>query len=123
MSVRGIPPGPAADGIKPGGGPGGGRPAAGGNGDFARILGDKLAVKFSAHASERLRSRKLSPEEMAKIKKGIERAAGKGSRDSLLLLPDLALVVNVPNRTVVTAVEGERMKEGVFTNIDSAVIV
>ncbi len=117
MTASGIPP------LKSGSGPQGLKPAVAGSGDFARILGDKLVVKFSAHASERLRGRNLSPEEMAKISKGIEMAAGKGSKDSLLVLSDLALVVNVPNRTVVTAVGGARIKEGIFTNIDSAVII
>lgn len=116
MTVRAIPP------LQPVGGPKPGAPGAKGTG-FGRVLGDKLAVKFSAHAAERLRGRNLSPDEMSRINRGLERAAGKGSKDSLLLLPDLALVVNVPNRTVVTAVGGDRLKEGVFTNIDSAVII
>ena len=34
----------------------------------------------------------------------------------------VAFVVSVPNRTVITAVDRDHMKQQVFTNIDSAVI-
>jgi flagellar operon protein len=52
----------------------------------------------------------------------VDRAEEKGARDSLVLLRDMAFIVSVSNRTVVTAMDGERLKENVFTNIDSAVI-
>ena len=51
-----------------------------------------------------------------------DRAEQKGSKDSLVLLDDLAFVVSVKNKTVVTAVDSNRAKENVFTNIDSVVI-
>jgi len=53
----------------------------------------------------------------------VSKAAAKGARESLILLDDKAFVVSVRNRTVITAVDGEHLKENVFTNIDSAVIV
>ena len=53
----------------------------------------------------------------------MDKAAQKGSQDSLILMNDTALVVSVKNRTVVTAMDGASMKDNVFTNIDSAVIV
>ena len=53
----------------------------------------------------------------------LQRLEKKGARDSLVLMQDLALVVSVKNNTVITAVDGESLKENVFTNIDSAVIV
>ena len=59
---------------------------------------------------------------LARLNGGVARAAAKGSRDSLVLLDDTAFVVSVRNRTVVTAVDREHMREQVFTNIDSAVI-
>jgi flagellar operon protein len=37
-------------------------------------------------------------------------------------MDDLAMVVSVRNRTVVTVVDKEHLKQNVFTNIDSAVI-
>ena len=50
-------------------------------------------------------------------------AAGKGARESLVLMNELAFVVSVPNRTVITAMTGNSMKGNVFTQIDSAVVV
>lgn len=82
-------------------------------------------LKFSRHASERLESRQisLSPQQMARLEQGITRAAGKGARESLVLLDDLALVVSVKNRTIITAASRQDLRENVFTNIDSAVLL
>ena len=54
---------------------------------------------------------------------GVEKAQRKGARESLVLLDDVALVISIKNKTVITAVDKEKLKENVFTNIDSAVIV
>jgi flagellar operon protein len=59
---------------------------------------------------------------LGRLSEGVGRAARKGSRDSLVLVDGTAFVVSVSNRTVVTAVGSEHMKDNVFTNIDSAVI-
>jgi flagellar operon protein len=82
-------------------------------------------VKFSGHAQERLSAskRQISEVELKQLSQAVDRAAQKGSRDTLVLMKDLALVVSVKNRTVITAVDGDRMKENIFTNIDSAVIL
>ena len=53
---------------------------------------------------------------------GVQRAAGKGSRDSVVFVDGTAYVVSVTNNTVITAVGSEHMRQQVFTNIDSAVI-
>ncbi|HHY47676.1 MAG TPA: flagellar biosynthesis protein [Firmicutes bacterium] len=85
---------------------------------------DNRAVRFSAHAEARIRMRniKFTDEDFARLQRGVERVAAKGVRDTLVLLDGVALVVNVPNRTVITAVDGPSLKESVFTNIDGAVI-
>lgn len=82
-------------------------------------------LKFSAHAKERLalRNISLSTEDLARIGDAVNKAAAKGARQSLLVMEDLAFIVSVTNRTVITALDGNSMKENVFTNIDSAVIV
>jgi flagellar operon protein len=82
-------------------------------------------LKFSAHAQDRLASRQinLSPSDLQRLEGGISRAAAKGARESLVVKDDLAFVVSVTNRTVITAVDAASMKGNVFTNIDSAVIV
>ena len=101
---------------------------AGTGGAFEEVLARERQVgdvKFSAHAVERLAQRKiaLSSEELTRISQAADKAAGKGSRESLFLLKDLGLIVNVKNRTVLTALDPHRMQEGIVTNIDSTVII
>ena len=98
---------------------------------FKKVLNQRLVdkqgqrVQFSAHAQGRLDVRQinLTSNDMAKIESAIDRASQKGATDSLLLMDDLAMIVSVKNWTVVTVVDSDRMKDNVFTNIDSAVIV
>ncbi|HAI85964.1 MAG TPA: hypothetical protein DCL63_03105 [Firmicutes bacterium] len=96
---------------------------------FQEILAGELAsaqpLRFSAHAQARITARRMSlgDDELSRLAGGVNRAAAKGARESLVLMDDKAFVVSVRNRTVITAVDGENMKENVFTNIDSAVIV
>jgi flagellar operon protein len=81
-------------------------------------------VQFSKHAVQHLDRRNLTVDNtvMQRLQSGVDRAAGKGARDAVVLVDDTAFVVSVTNRTVVTAVGKEQMKDHVFTNIDSAVI-
>lgn len=91
---------------------------------FQQILQDKV-VRLSHHAELRLQQRgiKLEADQMAKIESAIDKAASKGAKDSLILFRDMAFIVNVKNRTIVTAMEGSSMKDNVFTQIDSAIII
>jgi flagellar operon protein len=91
---------------------------------FQEKLTGELELKFSAHALKRLESRKISlnGNDLDRLKEAVNRADAKGAKESLILMDQLALVVSVRNRTVITAVDGDSMKENVFTNIDSAVI-
>lgn len=94
---------------------------------FEQVLDQKLKgeLKFSQHARERLKARniELSASDLNKLSEAVEKVRGKGSKDSLILMHDLALVVSVKNNTVITAVDSQNLKENVFTNIDSAVII
>jgi len=80
-------------------------------------------VKFSKHAQMRLETRniRLTDTQMQRISKALDKAEQKGVKDSLVMMDDIALVVNVKNRTVITAVNSNELKENVFTNIDGAV--
>jgi flagellar operon protein len=92
---------------------------------FADVLAQSAAApQFSRHALERLAQRgiALNGSTVARVSAGISRAAGKGSRDSVVFVDDTAFVVSVRNNTVITAVDSGHMREHVFTNIDSAVI-
>lgn len=79
---------------------------------------------FSRHAQERLSQRdiRLDARDLERLEHAVARAEGKGSRESLILMDDLALVVNVRNRIVITAVDAASRKEGIFTGIDSVVM-
>lgn len=95
---------------------------------FKELLDSQIAaggVRFSAHAQARLAARniQLTPADLARINNAVDKAAQKGSRDSLIMMDSMAFVVSVKNKTVVTAVDNASMKEHVFTNIDSAVII
>ncbi|NGM81148.1 flagellar biosynthesis protein [Paenibacillus sp. 7124] len=91
---------------------------------FEKVLQRKL-LKFSNHAARRLEQRgiQLGNKQLDQISSAVDKAAAKGSRESLILMNNLALIVSVANRTVVTAMDGDSMKDNVFTQIDSAVII
>ena len=93
---------------------------------FDTILQQKInEVKFSQHAQERLNSRniKLSATDLKKLDNAVEKIAQKGAKESLIMLNDVALVVSVKNKTVITAMDGASEKDNIFTNIDSAMII
>lgn len=98
---------------------------------FEEILRQKQDVagsselKFSKHASMRLNDRNinLSQEQNARLENGVLKASEKGINESLVILDSLAFIVNVPNRTVVTAIDQTESTDNIFTNIDGAVIV
>jgi flagellar operon protein len=93
--------------------------------EFSEVLRSKVeGLKFSAHAQSRLTSRNISvtPEIMDKLSSAVSGAEKKGAKESLILLSNLAFIVNVPNKVVVTAMDGESIRDNVFTNIDSTVI-
>lgn len=82
-------------------------------------------VRFSKHAQQRLDERNivLTESDLSQLHSAVSKADAKGARESLVLLRDMAFIVSVENRTVVTAMDGESIHENVFTNIDSAVVV
>lgn len=91
---------------------------------FGQVLQDQV-LKLSNHAAKRLEQRgiELRSDQMAKINSAVDKAAAKGAKESLILMQDMALIVSVPNRTVVTAMDKKSMEDNVFTQIDSAVII
>ncbi len=69
-----------------------------------------------------LRNIELTQDQMQRLNQGKIEAGEKGIKDSLILVDQLAFIVNVPNNTVVTAMDQTENKSNVFTNIDGAVI-
>ena len=88
-------------------------------------VGGQEGIKFSNHAVDRMMSRgiRFSPEDMGKLNEAVSRAAAKGSKDTLVLMNDSALIVSVKNKTVVTVMDKNALKENVFTNIDSTIVM
>lgn len=82
-------------------------------------------VKFSKHAAGRLADRniELTSSQMERLQEGAQRAQLKGIKESLVIVDQLAFIVNIPNNTVVTAMNQNDAAENVFTNIDGAVII
>jgi flagellar operon protein len=135
-----VPPGGLSTPVVPASGPGksgASTPAAGNGATQGASFADALSragrveqadgsqqLQFSKHALARVERRgiELDSATLGRLSQGVRRAASKGSRDSLVLVDGTAFVVSVSNRTVITAVGSEHMKDNVFTNIDSAVI-
>lgn len=95
---------------------------------FAEVLKRQTQIpklRFSAHAEQRMKDRniRLSEAELAQLEEAVARAKAKGARESLVMMSRAAFVVSIRNQMVITAVDQESMKQNVFTNIDSAVIV
>ncbi|MGN2369725.1 TIGR02530 family flagellar biosynthesis protein [Clostridium cagae] len=77
----------------------------------------------SKHAAERLNEINFTDKDMQEIEKGFQMAKDKNSKNSVILYKDTALIASIENRTLITAVEKERAKDNIFTNIDSVVIL
>ncbi len=82
-------------------------------------------VKFSKHADMRLKQREitLTDEQLSRLNVGTQKAGLKGIKESLVIMDDLAFIVNTQNNTVVTAMDKNNNEENIFTNIDGAVII
>lgn len=82
------------------------------------------ALQFSRHVQERIVQRNLHIDEnqMQHLQQAVQLADEKGIRDSLVLTPDAAFIVNIPSKTVITAMERDNAAQRVFTNIDGAVV-
>lgn len=98
---------------------------------FQDILSQKTTqpeineVRFSKHAAGRLADRniELTKEQVERLNQGMVKAGAKGINESLVIVDSLAFIVNVPNQTVITAMDQAETDENIFTNIDGAVII
>lgn len=93
---------------------------------FGRMQNEAVKeLKFSKHATDRLATRdiNLDDSQLNRLQEGVAKAGMKGIKESLMIMDKLAFIVNVPSKTVVTALDSNLSNEQVFTNIDGAVIV
>jgi flagellar operon protein len=90
---------------------------------FLETLENVQGVRFSNHAQNRLQSRdiNMSSENVSRLSNAIDKAEKRGGKSSLVMVDDLAFIVNIQSRTVVTALDKNQRGEGVFTQIDSVV--
>lgn len=89
--------------------------------NFADLLARQ--VKFSNHAQKRLEQRQicLTEDGLERLAAAVDKASQRGGRESLVLMDDMAFIVNVKDRLVVTALNEDSRKAGVVTQIDTVV--
>lgn len=97
------------------------------NKSFKDVLKDvkkpKEGFTVSKHAAQRLNEINFTEDDMNKIEKGFQIAKEKNSKNTVMIYKDIALIASVENKTLITAVEKERAKDNIFTNVDSVVIL
>lgn len=98
------------------------------SGSFADSLKaeyDKSELQLSKHALQRMQSRgmEMTPGLLHNLDEAVQKARTKGSKDVVVIGDKGAFIVNVPNNTVITMMTEREMKENIFTNIDSAVLI
>lgn len=97
--------------------------------DFRQVLEEIQnkdgEIKFSKHAIDRINSREmnLTTSEMTRLKSAFNKAETKGVKDALIIMDDKAFIASIQNKTVITTVNKEQLKDNIFTNIDGAVII
>ena len=92
---------------------------------FEKELNSRNNLKISKHAQQRLNARNIVIDsvQMQKISDAVTKAEKKGVKDTLILMNNTAFVASVKNRTIITAVQNEELKDNIFTNIDGAIII
>lgn len=90
---------------------------------FAETLSQTQNVRFSNHAQKRLEARNinLTDDGISRLSNAVDKAEKRGGKESLVMVDDMAFIVNVRDRLVVTALDSKNRGEGVFTQIDSVV--
>lgn len=88
-------------------------------------IGERRDVQFSKHAVQRVKERgiEMTDNLLNDLNHAIQKAREKGAKDVVVIGEKGAFIVNVPNNVVVTTMSGAEMKENIFTNIDSAVLM
>ena len=82
-------------------------------------------LRWSRHATARLRSRGINLDEQAtaEISEAVNMLESKGAKESLVLYDEHAFIVGVQRRTVITAMTRDEAVGSIFTNIDSTIVV
>lgn len=98
-------------------------------GSFSKLLKEQVeqenGVRFSKHAAQRVQQRGIQMTEtlLDSLNQAVGKAREKGAKDVVVISSQAAFIVNVANNTVITSMTGAEMRDNIFTNIDSAVVV
>lgn len=92
---------------------------------LSEMLRNNSEVNFSKHAVKRAVENNIefTGESLNRLNEGVKMASEKNLEEPLILVGNTAFLVNIPNNTVITAVNSGDMKGNVFTNIDGTVII
>jgi len=92
---------------------------------LAETINKNSEVNFSKHAVKRVAEHniELTDDRISRLNEGVKIASEKKLEEPLILVGSTAFLVNVPNNTVITAIDSCDMKGNVFTNIDGTVII
>lgn len=93
--------------------------------DKANHTAETGKLRFSKHADARLTQRaiRLTDEQMTRLEEGTKKASAKGIKESLVLVDDLAFIVNTDKKMVITAMDQNSSEDNIYTNIDGAVVI
>jgi flagellar operon protein len=82
-------------------------------------------LKLSSHAEKRVYSRGVNLTEYpgAELDARLGEAQRRGAKSALVMSGEAALLVNVPERTVITAFSPQDLRERVITDIDSVILL
>ncbi len=95
---------------------------------FSEVLRKSMendGVQFSKHALARMNERGVNFTEdlISDLNGAIEKAREKGAKDVVIIGAESAFIVNIPNNVVITTMNSGEMRNNIFTNIDSAVLI
>lgn len=98
---------------------------------FAQVLqqttqpGIAQPLQFSQHALNRMQGRgiQLSQDQLQRLEQAVDKASQKGGKETLVIMRDTAFIVSTKNRTVITAIDDQSLKDHVFTQIDSTILI
>ncbi|RXT15119.1 TIGR02530 family flagellar biosynthesis protein [Ammoniphilus sp. CFH 90114] len=96
---------------------------------FAQVLQtaqkDAQPLQFSHHALTRMQSRgiQLSQDQLERLEQAVDKASQKGGKETLVIMQDTAFIVSTKNRTIITAIDDQSLKDHVFTQIDSTILI
>ena len=124
-AVREISGSPEARPTKPAGQTGASAPAKPFQDLLNKAVQRQQELQLSKHVQQRMQQRhiQLDAVEWQKVRQAVQLAEAKGIRDSLVVTGSKALIVNIPNRTVITAMDRQAAQQRIFTNIDGAIIM